>query len=265
MKHKKFLSILMALAMAFSVCVSAFAAASEDLTGIVQGTTTGTENDLGNTQFTATATVTIPDIEVVVPSTGTLFINPMGFELVVMKGEAATGDDKSSTDIMTSSEQIISPAYVIENKSPMKLQVLANPLATVTTGTTTIASTAALTESTKNEVFIYAQFDQVDNTVTSFAIEDITPASKVAYTADGANAAKTQGFVAVPSKALKDAVEVGNIVAADNDNGSGFMTMQFFGACAGAPKADWDETTSLTVAVAFTFKPIATPPASSGT
>jgi len=248
MKAKKFLSMVLALAMIFTLSVSVFA----------EGEQAAATNDK---EFKADATVVIPAIDVTVPTTGEIFINPMGFTLNVSgtnKGKTATAAEASASDaaVTTSDSQVASPIYYIKNSSPMNLEVSVSPLATVDAGAKalSIASTSDLSASTKNEVFIYALFvdeENEDTTVNGFDpnMLDVTPA----YTKDGEN-----GAVAVPAKALKEPVVVGTVLKISDDNTPvpGAMSMRFFGSCSAQPKTDWNNGDKVSVTMTFTFKPV---------
>jgi hypothetical protein len=252
MKNKKFLSLILALAMIFSMSVSVFA---------------GADPDLGNTQFTATATVKVPSINVKVPSTaGAIFINPMGFALKIDSGAAATAAEKANDTDGTaiSSEKVISPIYTIKNESPMKLDVLVNAVATIATEgadvpkALAVASAPIATDSTKNEVFIYAQFDAPTTAVDSSYEATMT---KVAYNAT----TPASNHLVVPAKAVKENTKVGTMVEAGDDT-FGVMNFQFFGDCNPNAKLEWETGDKLTVSMTFTFKPAVTPatPAAGG-
>jgi hypothetical protein len=246
MQKKKFFSLVLALAMIFTMSISAFA-----------GTSTTPANE-----FNATATVKMPTISVTLPtSPGALFINPMGFKLVVKDssssnakapGTAAGAADAANTDITLSDEKVISPSYPIYNSTPMDLDVYVNPVATLT-GTPTALAIASdypfATDSTKNEVFIYAQFNPEN------ATKD--PSSYVPSVTKTTFAKDTEGLLAIPAKAVKDPTKVGTIIKATGDEALGAMAMTFFGDCNSNAKLEWVDSEALTVTMTFTFKPAA--------
>lgn len=256
MKTKKFLSLLLALAMVFSLSVSVFAE--------------GEEEAADDKTFTATATVSVPDINVTVPSAaGAIFINPMGFTINLEgddAGEAAAAasadDDEDETPILTSNAKVASPMYVITNDSPMKLTVYAAPLATPAEGNTVISVTngVAIAEgSTKNDVFIYAQFAEPTSTTDDDDAVVYTPLSQTAFVAP-TDSTEVYSTLGIPTKAAKSPFKVGTIKAVtvgDDANTPGAFGFRFWGNTNDSAKTDWlnaaGETVSVTIA--FTFKP----------
>jgi hypothetical protein len=232
MKSKKFLSMLLALAMILSMGVSVFAA-DED------------PNE-GNLSFEGTATVKIPAIKVSVPKTATLFINPMGFEVNIASGDAATSDDE---DYAKTSNQIVSPVNIIKNSSPMKLSV--GVIGSVTPADTNTALALSATpigsDDTKNTVFIYANF----GTPTGDDGEEVLAA--VDYAAPAENATSVPQL-ALTNKAPSKPINVGTINAGGDDATK--FAFQFLGECNPNAKNDWNNGDKVTVNLAFTFKPV---------
>jgi hypothetical protein len=233
MKTKKFLSMVLALAMIFTLCVSAFA------------------EDPDPNEFKATATVKIPSISVTVPATAPLFINPMGFEVKIADGSAAGSEDEANTK---TSSKIVSPLFIIKNASPMKLDV--NVIGSVTPDSTNkalaIATAPIAADDTKNSVFIYAQFGAVngDDGEETFATAPGT------YTAPQ-DTATTFPQLALTTKAPTKPVNVGTILKATDDTTPSKLGFQFLGGCTANPKADWNAGDKVDVSMIFSFKPSA--------
>jgi len=231
MKAKKFLSMVLALAMIFTLCVSAFA----------------------DDEFKATATVKIPSITVTVPQTGTLFINPMGFTVKIADGEAASNDDEANTK---TNSKIVSPIYTISNGSPMKLDV--NVIGSVTPDSAnkalTIATAPISSDDTKNSVFIYTQF----GAVTGDDGEETFSPAPAAYTVP-ADSATTFPQLALTTKVPTKAVNVGTVAAGGDDPAK--FGFQFLGDCTANPKLDWNAGDKVEVNLIFSFKPNLTPDA----
>jgi len=229
MKTKKFLSMVLALAMIFTLCVSAFA------------------DDPDPNEFSATATVKIPSISVTVPSTQPLFINPMGFEVKIADGTAAGADDEANTK---TSNKIVSPVFIISNASPMKLDV--NVIASATPATTnkalTLATAPIATDDTKNSVFIYAQFGEVSGDDG----EETLASASSSYTAP-ADSATTFPQLALTTKAPTKPVNVGTVAKGGDDPAK--FGFQFLGDCTANPKLDWNAGDSVDVKMIFSFKP----------
>lgn len=258
MKTKKFLSLVLALAMVFSLSVSVFAEGEQ-----------AQESEASSNTFTATATVSVPDIEVTVPSTpGAIFINPMGFTINLEgddAGEAAAAasvDDDDAPVVATSSEKVASPMYTILNDSPMKLTVFAAPLATPAESNTVISVTngVAIAEgSTKNDVFIYAQFGEPTPTTDDDDAIVYTPLTQTAFVAP-TDTTEVYSTLGIPTKAAKTPFKVGTIKAVtvdDEGNTPGVLGFRFWGKTNDAAKTDWLNAAgeSVSVTIAFTFKP----------
>jgi len=233
MKNKKFISLVLALAMVFSMSVSVFASGGAAATPAADPNT-----------FTATAEVKIPPISVTVPSTQPLFINPMGFSVNIADGSAAAAD---ATEGITSNK-VVSPVFEISNASPMKLDVGVIASAgtvslaagsTATAPTMSIASAPIADGDTKNSVFIYANFGTPDNDGVL---------AEVPYDAEKA------ATLAVTPKAPKDPTIVGTVNPGDGTDPTVFG-FQFLGDCNANAKNEWTPGEKVTVTLVFSFKP----------
>ncbi|MBR4546045.1 MAG: hypothetical protein IKO14_08775 [Oscillibacter sp.] len=273
MKKKKILSLILALAMIFSMSVSVFASGTD--TGGTSTNTGGTSTNTGGTSsgsggastygtdFEALASVVVPTINVKVPATqGKLFINPMGFELKIADGAAASAADKADTTIKLSSEKVISPVYMIENESPMKLDVLVNGTAALE-GTPTALAIGSVypfaSDNTKNEVVIYAQF--LAATEVKAVTDEVRNNASVGNPATYNSKSPADNLFGVGTKAADTAKKVGTMLAATSTSGtlnSGLMYFQFFGDCNPKAKNEWNGGDQMKVSLAFTFQPVTT-------
>lgn len=275
MKIRKFLSLILALVMAMSLAIPAFA---DDPAGGEEE-----EEEAANDTFTAPAAVMIPTIAVTVPSTGQVFVNPFGFTVVTASGVAATAEqagDNSTTP--TSSEKIVSPVYCIVNNSPMTLDVGVIASATINTGSTMTLSAVPLTAgSTKKEAFVYARFapiesDAYNDSVASGATADaalkipkIDDDDEPGWTlvakaindtpavteADALAANAAAGAVAITTKAPTTPIVVGQLEEGSDAEPS-YLGFQFYGDAVTTPKEAWDTAVDgVQVSMVFSFNP----------
>lgn len=239
---KKITSMILALAMVFTLCVSVFA---ED------------PAPADPNKFETTATVNIPDIDVEVPTAAPLFINPLGFSVKIANGASATGDEEA---YQVTKNQIVSPVFQIKNSSPMKLKVSVLGSAIADKATTGFTMTGAPIEvektdaegnkgpNTANEVFIYAYFDKVSGEGTEATMKDPT-----SFTDAG-----TKAYALLKSAPATSATptEVGEIAAAADGEPS-ILGFKFLGEVNQNAKADYQNGKSAAVSMTFTFKPVA--------
>jgi len=235
MKNKRLISMILALAMIFTLSVSVFA---ED--------PAADPND-----FKATATVKIPDIEVTVPAAPALFINPMGFDVLIATGAAATAETEAN---LKTNNKIVSPVNIITNASPMKLDV--NVIGSVTPAETNkalaIVTAPIAAEDTKNSVFIWANF----GTPTGDDGEEVLASTAYATPAEDAT---TFPQLALTTKAPTKPVNVGTVAKGGDDPAK--FAFQFLGDCNPNAKLDWNAGDSVEVKLVFSFKPNLTPDA----
>jgi hypothetical protein len=258
MKHKKFLAMLMALAMMFSLCAGAFAA--DDPAD-------------GNTNFSGNAEVKVPALKVSVPTSATVFINPMGFK-VTLDGQLASAEDASDATKVTESK-IVSPIIPIINNTPMELSVGVIGSVTPKEGNVALAisPTPITADDTKNTVFVYALFDEPTYTPAVEANPSATPpvaaqAEKYSWpesvTTTYNSTTPADNTLALTTKAPTTPVVVGSIDAATYTAATestpakttpGRFAFQFLGDCNSNAKSAWNPSDAVTVALAFTFKP----------
>jgi hypothetical protein len=261
MKHKKFLAMLMALAMMCSLCAGVFAA--DDPAD-------------GNTNFSGNAEVKVPALSVSVPTTATVFINPMGFK-VALDGTLASAELASDASKVTSSK-IVSPIIPIINNTPMELSVGVIGSVTPKEGNVALAvsPTPIAADDTKNTVFVYALFGEPDytpanTTATPPVAEKYSWPNSLTTTYNATTPA--DNTLALTTKAPTTPVVVGNIDAATytaaTDSAAaktepGRFAFQFLGDCNANAKNAWNPSDAVTVALAFTFKPATDTAAAAG-
>lgn len=181
---------------------------------------------------TATATFTgtteAPIIKLNVPKTGTFKINP--YQMAV-----AVGEDESQ-------DQIISTPVPIVNESNIALDVNFSLTATVAGNAKLV--TEIPEDDTKNDVHLQMKFE----TVTGQA----DPAD-LAFSTTG-NTVKT---IDVAAKVAADPDNKQTLAAKAETRGTDTLLVGFTGEAATAPTTPWSTKDTVTVAVAFTFAPVA--------
>lgn len=240
---KRILSSVLAVAMAASMAVPAFAE-GEDTTEANTTKIEGTYKDV--------------EIAVVVPPTAEAQINPYGLDIEFVK-------DTEGTTV--SGQQIVTMPAAIINKSSMNLGVSATVTGALKEGsdmklaaTTTKVSGDAAPLTTKT-AFVYFQMKVADGlaeanvTADKVAEEDLGKAAAAwndAYNADsdivvGTKAASKENIVTLKAATGDDKDEVAD---------GGIAMFRLSGDCVVAPKTAWAETDGFNVNVAFTFMPV---------
>lgn len=236
MKLKKLASATLAGALAFSLSAPAFAAG---VTPPAANTATSLEQ---NTSFSTT--VQVPTINITVPNTGAVVINPYG-----MTVQNDAGDDVT--------DQIVSATQYIANSSDVALSVSATVTGTLPTGKKDVKFATASTKGgtkalTTNDIFMY--FEIGPATANDGSGDPTWPASYVARP----EATQVVKQVLVGAKATK----VANVLtlAAGNEDVT-YAAFRLTGDVVSAPTRAWVADDAVSVAVAFTFTPTATTPA----
>lgn len=240
---KKILALILASAMTIGASMTAFAANDttlNDTTGLATGA-----------EVVGTADVNVPTIEVVVPTTSAIVINPFSI--------AYESQDKS----VKGSSQIVSAEQTITNNSDVAIavNVAALSAAPKTAGDTApkIVTSAPGTKSTEKEIFLYLEV-QAPGTDGTYTFEE------------GYNSKSTQQLVATnpaadeKSKTVPASKESIVTLSAKPDEGDAKPAkFKFGGAVVTNPvitNADktttqnpWTEDDVVTVALKFTFTP----------
>lgn len=209
-----------------------------------------TESDSSTTHETdVTTKVTVPAIDVDVPTTGSLFINPMGFTVKLADGAKASIAEATATENnVTTSEQIVSPVLFIENSSAMKLDVKAYAYANVGRTGIEVVPTEAEVTGNAQKVFVYAQFSDV----AASAKATTTKLTKVAYAAPTDGAGNTLAVLAEDPGDAATYQTVGTMNAATADANT-YLGCQFFGKVVQEPETDWADGTEFSVKLVFKF------------
>lgn len=250
---KKFLSMLMAVAMVATMGISALASS---------GGSGSSQSQVWDGSLSAAGSVALPEIDVVcsAPSTGAkLFVNPYQFELKTDTAEALTlaEDGETGTDRPdTKSGAVFSPTYVLFNKTAIALDVYVNGKAEVKSPSTmTIAKADVLPDSTKKEVCIYAHFGAV-------TLEDASSLTTTVKTFTPGTDASTKFMLGAAE--AKEAQKVATLAKSTAEAFSA-VGFEFDGSAAKDPKEAWVEADKVDVSLVITFKPAATTSSGSGT
>lgn len=210
--------------MALSLAVPAFASGNT-ATSLTQNTEV-----TGNTE--------VPTISITVPATAAVIVNP--YKMTVQ--------NDAGTDV---TDQIVSATQYIKNESDVALkvstEVTGKPAGTLTLATATTQGTKAVTT---NSVFMYFE-------IGAATADDGTgdPTWAAAYDSKAA----TQ--ILVGSKAVKKA---DMLTLGAGDQAATYAAYRLTGDAASAPTTAWTSADKVDVAIAFTFTPTATAPATGG-
>jgi hypothetical protein len=265
LNHKRIMSLVLAGAMAASLAVPAFAAEDDSEDPDASLTT--------NRSTAVTANYQDVKIEVVVPKTATVVINPYALPTAVAK--ASAGDD--AADVKISGQQIVTWPMAIKNRSEVALDVNATATATLT-GNLTLGTTPTISSTeTKNVAFIYMAMapsglsGAVGSSTDQYALAaEYKTLMETKATEDD----PTAGWPAYDSKSTAQAALVsGKAVTAtkmitlaqptlDEDTGEfteyAVGSIAYFGlsgTCIESPKTAWTTKDGVKVAVSFTFTP----------
>jgi hypothetical protein len=243
---KKLASLAMAGVMTLSLAAPAFAASSSESTT--------------NRSLKVTAAYQAVTINVVVPTTGTVVINPYGLPVEI-------GKDESDKKIEISNQQIVAKPMAIKNQAGLDLDMNVTTT-TALTGTLKLSADAAK-DSTANQAKVTLY---IAPTTTLTGDKDTVTDAKIAAfykttyedsqgwagvtdvkaidLASGTNA--TDGQKAVVLKAAKTEDDTGAF--SEYEAGS-IALIAFDGVCATEPKTAWTTKDGLTCTLAFTFTP----------
>ncbi len=189
---------------------------------------------VGSTQSVQlNGSVRLPEINVTVPETGKILINP--YNMVVEMGEGSY------------SGQIISEPAFIENYSDVNIQVDVAITAEIYEGSSMTLSTSstASSTSTSKRAFIYFEMHPADNDNWSSVEWDDTY-DKTKHVVVSATAEKTKTNIAVLSAKTLD----GDIAP------GGYGAFRLTGDAIKSPKNEWTEDDGLNVNIVFTFVPL---------
>lgn len=233
MKLKKLASAALAGALALSLSAPAFAAG---VTPPAANTATSLEQ---NTSFSTT--VQVPTINITVPSTGAVVINPYG-----MTVQNDAGDDVTN--------QIVSATQYIVNSSDVALNVDVTVTGTLPANKKDVKFATASTKGgtkvlTTNDIFMY--FEIGSATANDGSGDPTWPTAYVAK--PEATQAVKQVLVAAKATTAKNVLTL----AAGNVDTT-YAAFHLTGDVVSAPTRAWVADDAVSVAVAFTFTPTAT-------
>jgi hypothetical protein len=242
---KKLASLALAGVMTLSLAAPAFAATSESTT---------------NRSLKVTAAYQAVTINVVVPTTGTVIINP--YKLPVNIG---TGSDDAKVEI--EKQQIVAKPMAIKNQAGYDLDMNITTT-TAVTGTLKFATAddVAKEGNTANQACItmYVAPTTLEGDKDKVSDGAIVDLYKENYTTGWSNVTgvKTQVLAAgsLTTKAiltLKAATVDADTGAFDSYTSGGVAVIGFEGSCVTEPKTAWTTKDGATVTIAFTFTPAA--------
>jgi hypothetical protein len=245
---KKIMSLALTGALAFTMAAPAFAVTAKNST-----TVTGTYQET--------------TINVSVPTTGTVTINPYG-----LNWEPTKSDGK--TTVKFENQQILSAPMYIANNSKYDLTVNASITTKVNTGVTLAAESLADSESTDKSAYVYFQMvpidgaegkntdDDVNDAVLDACAADATWTSADKLVLDSTKTVETASAItlkaattpAVAEVAATETSEKVDAVSATYAKGS-VAAFRLAGDCVTAPTTAWAAKDGFTATIAFTFTP----------
>jgi hypothetical protein len=241
---KKFISMMMALALTFALAIPAFAGeVSSGSSRTFSASGSASLAASGQYQFNMGAAVNIPTINVYVPTANTntdkVVLNPYGLKYT-LDGEELT-------------DQIISTPIYLGSLSNVPLKVGMNVKATVA-GNAALGtkSFAEDTKTTTNSVFLWGQV--VDG--GSGASVDLTATPSGFASAYDATEGKTGSMILVGADVTRTGLYT--IPAADDatdTTNTNWACAKFFGDAVKAPTTPWANGDTVTLAITFTFTP----------
>lgn len=220
MKNKKLISLFVAVLIC-SMMTSAFAAEGES-----PKVEPSTQSDTNLSMMALREGV----VDVSVPATGKLYINPLRFPIrYEYQGEEVTDN----------SQIIMEPVY-IENNGEAPVYVTVSVTGTVKGGLTLSKSSTLETALTSKKAFVY------------FEMQAVSDPNNVSWDA----AYDMEKHVCVCNGSTKTAKK---IVTLDSTGGGDcYGAFRLAGDCVAKPKDPWKKTDGVNVLVAFTFTPIIT-------
>jgi hypothetical protein len=241
---KKVMSLALTGALAFTMAVPAFAATK----------------DANSTTVTGTYQETT--IDVTVPTTGTVTINPYGLDVEVTKSDEKTA-------VKFSGQQILSAPMYIANNSKYDLTVDASITTKMNGGVTLAESTLADSKSTDKSAYVYFQMVAIDDAATKSAAKDVNDAVIDACSKDATwedadeivlDSTKTvattsdKGEITLKAATTPASGSGDSAVAATYAKGS-VAVFRLAGDCIKTPATAWAAKDGFTATIAFTFTP----------
>jgi hypothetical protein len=252
LNHKKLLSAALACAMATSLAVPTFAASSSESTT--------------NRSLKVTAAYQAVTINVVVPTTGTVIINPYSLPVTI-----GTNTSEKKVDLQ---QQIVTKPLAVKNQGGIDLDM--NISTTVaTTGNLKLVEAAVADPNdgsvTANSAYVVLDIEPTEITGDKDTVTDalITEEYEKMYDDQNTNhwGDTTNGYQQVLKGGTVATKKVITLKQADTDEDSGAFSayakggialIGFTGDCTIEPKTAWTTKDGLTCTIAFTFTPAAT-------
>jgi hypothetical protein len=239
LNHKRILSLILAGAMSAALAVPAFAAETPDYSNRTTKVTAGYED---------------VKIEVVVPTEGTVYINPYALPVKVGTG--------SSTDVKLS-QQIATKPLLIRNRSEVALNVNISAETQVEGQLTTATSSIAdVTTDTKNDAFMYVAVvtsglaEAEDYEDSAIADDYATVSAKLpAYDETKMIALSSTKVVSKTNMAVlaKSTMDTDGTFSKYAAGSTAYVVVT--GNCAQSPKSAWTAADKATINLTFTFTP----------
>lgn len=250
MKFRKMAVLVLALALAAGLAVPTFAATTKPPAS--NAIEVGAEGmSVAQTQ-TVTLVMNIPKIQVIVPKTADLVINPYGLEYKDKNGTEATEDD------ITADSQVIYIPQYIKNMSNVNMAVSVTATGVPSDGVTLTSASAA--EATKKSAFMFLEIAVNESTTDDF--DTLLPTAVEDYVA-GANEDGTGGMIALSTKGgtLKNVVILeGGELSTDEKTviegeKAAYAYYTIKGDTSSTAGGSWKTTDTVTVTLAWTFEP----------
>ncbi|MBQ9493554.1 MAG: hypothetical protein IJR54_07480 [Oscillibacter sp.] len=281
MKTKKFMSLILALVMAFSLAVPAFATATPTL----DNTDLSDMSKINSATTTVNGTYQAPVLALTVPKKINLLLNPYGVSVTTNKDTAIEQQNVQ--------RQIVSADNLIISRSNVPIDIKATATATIASaegGAWTLAQTTPAADSVKKEAYVYMVFGTVTpatpinsaNAVTDFmltapangkkpyqglAFSDIGYPQTPNLTAPSAATDKRDGIILKAGEgketALNQSLAECTVTEAVNNGATTYsyesvsaVAFKLDGAMVANPKdSSWGKDDKLTVSVAWKFVP----------
>lgn len=242
---KRYVSIVMAIILLVAMAVPAFAA---DATP-------------GNTKTEITGKYQSTPIDVIVPTTGKAYINPLGLPIDLRFD--ADGDTYAESLAKIVGEQIVTEPLFLVNRGDVALKVTASVTGSIPDGAAMrFVETAPNADEGSKVAFVYFQMANTELT-------DTTPSEAYPVYADWDQAYSADTDIILKNnQAQKNDAGVIRLAPAEvEETSSGNIVTQTVGSIAmfrlagkvtEEPRDAWLETDTFSAAIAFTFKPDST-------
>jgi hypothetical protein len=247
LKHKKVMSLALAAAMAASLSIPASAS------------TAAKTEDTTNRSLSVDGAYQAVDIAVVVPTTGTVIINPYALPVEI-------GKDASNNAVKVKNQQIVTKPLTLKNQSDIDLDI--NVSATATVKGNLALATAAVTpaDEKKNTAFLYLDVEASTLTGATSAVTEAAIAEAwddITWTGYDASSVATNVLALTKSGTAATKEKMGTLAASDVNTDGSFKEYKngsiayvgLVGSVAQNPTTAWAAKDGVSVKIAFTFVP----------